>query len=152
MDTMLRTLVLSFPVSSVSQELQDIFEVWHRQSGGPRAVPHPGGEELPSPVLSMQSVVWGGCSPPVKKQGLAPGSSEAQWLQRVAPSWPKDCPGSFVQACEGPQGEAPHCRLCVRSEEALRDGTSLAQEQSCVCFWCSPAASLVPDAAGLHQV
>lgn len=27
MDTMLKTVVLSFPVSSVSKELQDIFEV-----------------------------------------------------------------------------------------------------------------------------
>lgn len=75
------TVVLSFPISSVSKELQDIFEVWHKQSGCPRAVPHPRGEVLPSPVLSRQSVVWGGCSPPLKKQGLAPGSSEAQWLQ-----------------------------------------------------------------------
>lgn len=95
--------------------------------------------------------VWGGCSPPVRKQGLAPSSSEAQWPQRVALAWPKGCPGTFVQACEGPQGQAPHCRLCVRSEEAVRDGTSLAQEQSCVCSWCS-LASLVPDAAGLHQI
>lgn len=53
MDTMLKTVVLSFPVSSVSKELQDIFEVWHRQNGGLRAVPHPGGKELPSPVLNM---------------------------------------------------------------------------------------------------
>ncbi|KAL2297619.1 hypothetical protein Nmel_016168 [Mimus melanotis] len=35
MDTMLRTVVLSFPVSSVSKELQDIFEVWHKQNGVP---------------------------------------------------------------------------------------------------------------------
>lgn len=34
----------------------------------------------------------------------------------------------------------------------MRDGTSLVQEQSCVCSGCSPAASLTPVVAGLHQI
>lgn len=90
MDTMLKAVVLNSPAES----LQDILEVWAVQSGGPGAIPYPEGFPtpgwmVPSPVVSRQSALWGGCPP-------ALGLSWSTGLQRVAPAWPQGWSGPFV--------------------------------------------------------
>ena len=121
MDKMLERVVLSFAASRVSEELQNIFQVWHVQRGGfTGAVPPAGGKGLstlecmaPTPVPCRDSTLQGGCPPPQGNQGLSTRlfqSTVAAEGGICPPAWPQGWPAVFVpglQACETPRAGTP---------------------------------------------
>ena len=118
-DSTLETLVLSCPASRFSKVLQNILQVWHVPRVGFRgAVPHPGGKGGQSPPQCPAEPAQRreGAHLPWVTRGCPPGSSRAQWPQRVASAFlpghkegsaeASAQAGSMGQWCEVQQGQA----------------------------------------------
>ena len=116
MDTMLQTVVLDSPASSLSKELQSILQVWHGQSlwfAG--AVLHAGGQRVATlertvpPQCHAETTLQGGCQPPVGEPGAAhhalwePGVT---WLQSKSLSPPQSPLVSRQSLARGAAGTA----------------------------------------------
>jgi len=107
---MLERVVLSYPASRVSEELQNILHV--QRLGFTGAVPHPGGRgyrllsgRSPPRCHAEVTHCGEGAYLPWVTRGCPPGSSRAQWLQRGSSAFLLGHQvglGDLSDACEGP--------------------------------------------------